>query len=387
MSEEYGFSTKAIHHGQEPDPSTGAIITPIFATSTFVQESPGNHKGYEYSRSGNPTRAALEACIAALEGGAAGFAFSSGLAAETAVIDTLPAGSHIIATNDLYGGTFRLFERVKKDLNQLEISYVDMTEPELIEKSIKKNTRLLWVETPTNPLLKIIDLEKIAAIAAQHKLISVCDNTFASSYLQQPLHFGFDVVVHSATKYLNGHSDLVAGLVVTRNQDELAAKIQFLQNAVGAVLSPFDSFLLLRGLKTLAVRMEAHGRNAWQIARFLARHPRVEKVLYPGMPDNPYHELARKQMKNFGGMVSFLLNGDGEATGKFLANTKLFSLAESLGGVESLIEAPAVMTHASIPRKIREANGIYDNLVRLSVGIEDVRDLINDLDQALNLIS
>lgn len=379
----YGFSTKAIHAGQKPDGSTGAVITPIYATSTFAQESPGKHKGYEYSRSGNPTRTALETCIAALEEGEAGFAFASGLAAESTVIDLLPKGSHIIATDDLYGGTFRLLDKVKKEGNQLEISYVDMTNPGQIEANIKANTKLIWVETPTNPLLKVVDLAKIAAIAAEHKLISVCDNTFASSYLQKPLKLGFDIVVHSATKYLNGHSDIVAGIVVTKRKDAVAEKIGFLQNAIGSILSPFDSFLLLRGLKTLSVRMEAHNRNALEIARFLEQHPQVEKVLYPGLPSNPYYEIAKKQMKGFGGMVSFFVKGGAEETRKFLEHTKLFALAESLGGVESLVEAPAIMTHASIPKEIREKNGIYDNLVRLSIGIEDVQDLIKDLDDAL----
>ncbi len=383
--DQYGFSTTSIHIGQEPDSATGAIITPIYATSTFVQESPGKHKGFEYSRSGNPTRAALEKCITALEGGTAGFAFSSGLAAESAIIDTLEPGSHIIATNDLYGGTFRLFERVKKDLNQLEVSYVDMTEPGAIEKNIKPNTKMIWVETPTNPLLKIIDLKKVAGLAKKHNLISVCDNTFATPYLQKPLQFGFDIVVHSATKYLNGHSDIIAGIVVT-NHDELIPKIKFLQNAVGSILSPFDSFLLLRGLKTLAVRMHAHCQNAKIIAEFLAQHAKVEKVLYPGLAMNPYQLIASEQMTDFGGMITIFLKGDSAATIKFLENTRLFSLAESLGGVESLIEAPALMTHASIPKEIREQNGIYDNLVRLSVGIEDAADLINDLDQALSFI-
>jgi cystathionine gamma-lyase len=379
----YGFSTKAIHVGQQPDPATGAVITPIYATSTYAQESPGKHKGYEYSRTGNPTRAALETCIASLEEGEAGFAFSSGLAAESVVIDLLEEGSHIIATDDLYGGTFRLFEQVKKTANRLEVTYVDMTNPGLIEENIRENTRLIWVETPTNPLLKVVDLEKIAAIAAKHKILSVCDNTFASSYLQKPLNFGFDIVVHSATKYLNGHSDIVAGLIVTKRDDAVTQRIRFLQNAVGSILSPFDSFLLLRGLKTLSVRMEAHSRNALDIARFLEKHPQVERVLYPGLPSNPYHDIAKKQMKSFGGMVSFFIKGGTAETRKFLERTRLFALAESLGGVESLVEAPAIMTHASIPREIREANGIYDNLVRLSIGIEDVEDLIQDLDHAL----
>jgi cystathionine gamma-lyase len=383
--EQYGFSTKSIHTGQEPDSATGAIITPIYATSTFVQESPGKHKGYEYSRSGNPTRAALEKCIAALEEGAAAFAFSSGLAAESVIIDALESGSHIIATNDLYGGTFRLFEKVKKDLNHIEVSYIDMTEPDAIEKNIKQNTKMIWVETPTNPLLKIIDLKKIVVLARKYNLISVCDNTFATPYLQKPLQLGFNIVVHSATKYLNGHSDIIAGIVVTSHA-ELTPKIKFLQNAEGSILSPFDSFLLLRGLKTLAVRMQVHCKNAQTIAEFLEHHAKVDKVLYPGLPTNPYHGIATEQMTDFGGMITAFLKGGAAETITFLENTRLFSLAESLGGVESLIEVPALMTHASIPKEIREKNGIYDNLVRLSVGIEDVDDLIRDLDCALHVI-
>jgi len=381
-----GFSTRAIHSGQDADSATGAIITPIYATSTFVQQEPGVHKGYEYSRSGNPTRAALETCIADLEEGAAGFAFSSGLAAESVIIDTLEKGAHIVATDDLYGGTFRLFERVKKRNQSLEVTYVDMTDEEAVVQAIRENTRMIWVETPTNPLLKIIDLARIAEIAQRHDLISVCDNTFASTYLQKPLNFGFDLVVHSATKYLNGHSDIVAGLIVTKRNDELTDRIRFLQNAIGAVLSPFDSFLLLRGLKTLAVRMEAHCANAHAIANHLDRHPKVQYVIYPGLPENPYYSLASEQMKGYGGMVSFYLKGGLKETRQLLSATKLFSLAESLGGVESLIEVPALMTHASIPPDVREKTGIRDSLVRLSVGIEDVGDLIRDLDQALSTL-
>jgi cystathionine beta-lyase/cystathionine gamma-synthase len=379
----HGFATRAIHAGQEPDSATGAIITPIYATSTFVQEQPGVHKGYEYSRSGNPTRTALETCIADLEEGAAGFAFASGLAAESVIIDILPWGSHIIATDDLYGGTFRLFDKVKKETQGLDVTYVDMTDETAVIAAITEKTRMIWVETPTNPLLKIVDLEKVAAIARAHNLISVCDNTFASTYLQKPLTVGFDIVVHSATKYLNGHSDVVAGLVVTKRDDEVTQRIRFLQNAIGSVLSPFDSFLLLRGLKTLAVRMKAHCANALAIARFLELHPKVEQVLYPGLPSSPYHDVATRQMDGYGGMVSFYLNGGMDDTLRFLGATKLFALAESLGGVESLIEVPALMTHASIPREVREQIGIRDSLVRLSVGIEGENDLLRDLDVAL----
>ena len=383
----HGFATKAIHAGQEPDSATGAIITPIYATSTFVQERPGVHKGYEYSRRGNPTRSALENCLAALEEGVAGFAFASGLAAESVIIDTLPKGSHIIATDDLYGGTFRLFDKVKRELQDLEITYVDMTDESAVVQAIKSNTRLIWVETPTNPLLKIIDLEKIAVIATAHGLISVCDNTFASTYLQKPLTLGFDLVVHSATKYLNGHSDIVAGVIVARQDDEVTQRIRFLQNAIGSVLSPFDSFLLLRGLKTLAIRMEAHCANAHAIALYLEAHPKVRQVIYPGLPTSPYHQIATKQMKGYGGMVSFYLEGGAEETGQFLAAIRLFSLAESLGGVESLIEVPALMTHASIPKEVREQIGIGDSLIRLSVGIEDLDDLLQDLEQALSTVN
>ncbi len=379
----HGFSTRAIHAGQEPDSATGAIITPIYATSTFVQAEPGVHKGYEYSRSGNPTRSALESCIAELEEGTAGFAFASGLAAESVIIDTLPRGAHIIATDDLYGGTFRLFDKVKKETQGLDVTYVYMTDESAIVGAIKGNTKLIWVETPTNPLLKIVDLEKVAAIAKQHNLISVCDNTFASTYLQKPLNLGFDIVVHSATKYLNGHSDVVAGLIVTRHENDVTQRIRFLQNAIGSILSPFDSYLLLRGLKTLALRMEAHCANALAIAIFLDGHPDVEQVLYPGLPTSPYHDVATRQMKGYGGMVSFYLKGGMDETRAFLATSKLFSLAESLGGVESLIEVPALMTHASIPREIREQIGIRDTLIRLSVGIEDVGDLLQDIATAL----
>ena len=317
----------------------------------------------------------------------AGFAFASGLAAESVIIDTLERGSHIIATDDLYGGTFRLFEKVKKELQELEITYVDMTDATAVEQAIKPNTRMIWVETPTNPLLKIIDLEQIAAIATTHNLLSVCDNTFASTYLQKPLTLGFDLVVHSATKYLNGHSDIVAGLIVAKRDDAVTQRIKFLQNAIGSVLSPFDSFLLLRGLKTLAVRMAAHCANAHAIALFLDAHPKVQQVLYPGLPGSPYHEVATRQMTGYGGMVSFYLHGGEEETGRFLAAVKLFALAESLGGVESLIEVPALMTHASIPKEVREQIGIRDSLIRLSVGIEDQDDLIRDLDHALSTLN
>ena len=386
MTRSYRFSTKAIHSGQEPEPATGAVITPIFATSTFVQPSPGINKGYEYSRSGNPTRKALEQCIADLENGTRGFAFSSGLAASSTVLELLPHGSHILSINDLYGGTFRLFERVRKNSAGIETTYIDFKDIDAARKAIRDTTRLIWVETPTNPLLKVVDLEQIASLARDHGLISVCDNTFATPYIQKPLELGFDIVVHSATKYLNGHSDVVAGAVVVREQNEMADRLAFLHNAVGAILSPFDSFLVLRGLKTLAIRMEAHSKNALAISQFLENHPLVEKVLYPGLPSHPDFALANKQMSLPGGMITFFLKGGIEESRIFLEHCHLFSLAESLGGVESLIEHPAIMTHASIPAETRKKTGISDNLIRISVGIEDVNDLIADLENAFEAL-
>ena len=386
MTKSYRFSTKAIHSGQEPEPATGAVITPIFATSTFVQPSPGVNKGYEYSRSGNPTRKALEQCIADLENGARGFAFSSGLAASSTVLELLPHGSHILSINDLYGGTFRLFERVRKNSAGIETTYIDFKDIDAARKAIRDTTRLIWVETPTNPLLKVVDLEQIALLARDHGLISVCDNTFATPYIQKPLELGFDIVVHSATKYLNGHSDVVAGAVVVREQNEIADRLAFLHNAVGAILSPFDSFLVLRGLKTLAIRMEAHSKNALTISQFLENHPLVEKVLYPGLPSHPDFSLANKQMSLPGGMITYFLKGGIEESRIFLENCHLFSLAESLGGAESLIEHPAIMTHASIPAETRKKTGISDNLIRISVGIEDVNDLIADLENAFEAL-
>lgn len=379
----YKFSTLAIHEGQEPDSSTGAVITPIYATSTFAQQSPGVHQGYEYSRSANPTRTALEKCIASLENGSSGFAFASGLAAENTILEALDAGSHVIAMEDLYGGTFRLFDKVKKISSNLETTYIDLNDEEKLIHSIKENTKLIWIETPTNPMLTLVDLEKVATIAKKYNLITVCDNTFASPFLQNPLDLGIDISVHSATKYLNGHSDIIAGIVVVKEENEFSARIRFLQNATGAILSPFDSFLLLRGLKTLSLRMKAHCENALKIAEFLEKHPKVEKVIYPGLTSFPQHELAKKQMRGFGGMITFLLKGGIEDSKRFLEKTKLFALAESLGGVESLIEHPAIMTHASIPKENREKLGILDNLVRISAGIEDVDDLIDDLETAL----
>ena len=386
MKRHFEFATRAIHAGQEPDPSTGAIMTPIYATSTYVQQSPGKHKGYDYARSINPTRLAYERCIADLEGGTRGFAFASGLSAMATALDALDSGSHIIASDDLYGGTFRLFERVRRRSANLDFTFIDMTDPGVLRKHIKPNTRMIWIETPSNPLLKLIDLEAVAKIARERKIISVSDNTFASPWIQRPIEFGFDIVVHSATKYLNGHSDLVNGVIVVGEDKELADQIAFLQNSVGAVASPFDSFLVMRSLKTLSLRMERHCSNALEIARWLEEQPEVESVKYPGLKSHPQHDLARTQMRGFGGMVTIVLKTDLAGTRRFLENTHLFALAESLGGVESLINHPALMTHASVPKEQREALGVGDSLVRLSVGVEDVRDLIDDLKIAFEAI-
>jgi cystathionine gamma-lyase len=379
-----GFSTMALHVGQEPEATTGAIIPPIFATSTYVQRSPGVHQGFDYARSHNPTRYAYEQCVASLEGGSAGFAFSSGLAASATVLDLLPANSHIIAGDDLYGGTYRLFERVRKHSAGLEVTYVDLSDPRSVrarlEEARRPNTRMLWIETPTNPLLKVVDLEQVGDFAQKAGLISVCDNTFASPYLQSPLNYGFSLVLHSATKYINGHSDVIGGIVVVGDNLELKERLAFLQNAVGSVPSPFDCFLILRGVKTLAVRMERSAASALQIAEYLEKHPLVERVIYPGLPSHPQYSVAKRQMRSGGGMITTILRGGLEASRTFLENVKIFSLAESLGGVESLIEHPAIMTHASIPKEMRERNGIVDGLIRLSVGIEDLPDLIGDLD-------
>jgi cystathionine beta-lyase/cystathionine gamma-synthase len=387
MSEKkHHFATRAIHAGQSPDPTTGAIMTPIYATSTYVQESPGRHKGYDYSRSINPTRLAYERCIADLESGSRGFAFASGLAAMSTVLELLDSGSHVVVSDDLYGGTFRLFNKVRARSAKLEFTYVDLTDASKLKSAIKPNTRMVWVETPSNPLLKIIDLDAIAKIAREHKLLAVSDNTFASPWSQRPLEHGFDIVVHSATKYLNGHSDSVNGVAVVGENKELGDQMWFLQNSVGAIAGVFDSFLVLRSLKTLALRMERHCENALEIARWLSQQPKVAKTFYPGLTNHPQHELAKKQMRGFGGMVTIVLDTDLAGTRRFLENTHLFSLAESLGGVESLINHPALMTHASVPKEQRDALGISDALVRLSVGVEDVNDLIDDLKQALAAI-
>ncbi len=378
------FETKVIHAGQEPDPRTGAVMTPIYATSTYAQASPGEHKGFDYARTRNPTRDALEACVAALEGGQAGFAFASGMAAIGTVLELLDAGSHVVAMDDLYGGSYRILEKVRKRSANIAATFVDMTSLEALEKAITPKTRMLWVETPTNPLLKIVDLEALAAIARKHKLISVCDNTFASPWIQRPLEHGFDIVVHSTTKYLNGHSDVIGGAAVFREKGELADRLSFLQNAVGGVPSPFDAFLTLRGIKTLAVRMERHCSNALLIASYLEKHPKIERVIYPGLVTHPQHLLASKQMQQrYGGMVTAVLKGGLAASRRFLERCKLFTLAESLGGVESLIEHPAIMTHASLPEDVRAGLGIDDGLVRLSVGIESADDLIAELKYAL----
>ncbi len=385
MKRQHEFATRAIHAGQEPDPTTGAVMTPIYATSTYVQESPGKHKGFDYARSINPTRLAYERCIADLEGGTRGFAFASGLAAMSTTLELLETGSHVVVSDDLYGGTFRLFDKVRKQSAGLEFTYVDLTDASGFEKAIKKNTRMVWIETPSNPLLKIIDLEAIAKIAREHKILSVSDNTFATPWIQRPIESGFDIVVHSATKYLNGHSDLVSGVAVVADK-ELGERMWFLQNSVGAIAGAFDSFLVLRSLKTLALRMERHCANALELARWLEEQPQVEKVMYPGLKSHPQHDLARTQMRGFGGMVSILLKTDLAGTRRFLENTHLFALAESLGGVESLINHPALMTHASVAKEKRDALGVTDSLVRLSVGVEDVRDLVDDLQFAFAAI-
>src|SRR5579859_3191418 len=370
------FSTKAIHAGQEPDPSTGAIMTPIFQTSTYAQAGLGEHKGYEYSRSHNPTRSALEACLAALEDGRYGLAFASGMAAEQAILSLLSAGDHMIACDDLYGGSFRIFERVMGRYN-VETSYVAAGNIEGYAKAIRPNTRLIWLETPTNPLLRLIDIKAVAEIAHQHNLMVVVDNTFASPYFQQPLKLGADIVVHSTTKYINGHSDIIGGALVLNNA-EIYELIKFYENAAGGVPSPFDAWLTLRGIKTLAVRMRQHEENARAVAKFLAEHPRVEKVYYPGLPSHPDYELAQRQMSGFGGMVSFQFKGTIDDVDILVRRFKVFTLAESLGGVESLVCHPASMTHGSIPKDIRESRGLTDTLLRLSVGIEDIEDIIAD---------
>ena len=377
------FATRVIHAGQAPDPSTGAIMPPIYATSTYVQDSPGVHKGYEYSRSQNPTRMAYERCIADLESGERGYAFASGLAAIATLLDALDSGSHVVAMDDLYGGSYRLFERVRRRSAGLDFTFVDMAKIENLEAAVRPETKLIWVETPTNPLLKLVDLEAVANFARKRGILTACDNTFATPWVQRPLELGFDVVMHSATKYLNGHSDMVGGILVVGDNAALADQLTFLQNAVGAIQGPFDSFLALRGLKTLALRMERHCTNAMAVAEYLERHPKVERVVYPGLQSHPQHALAEQQMDAPGGMVTAFLKGGLPEARRFLERVEVFALAESLGGVESLIEHPAIMTHASIPPENRAALGISDGLVRLSVGIEGEDDLIADLANAL----
>ena len=383
-SPEARLGTLAIHGGQRPDPSTGAVMPPIYATSTYVQASPGEHQGFEYSRTHNPTRFAYERCVAALEGGSRGFAFASGMAATSTLLELLDTGSHVIAMDDVYGGTYRLFERVRRRSAGLDFSWVDLTDPAAFEAAIRPETKMVWIETPTNPMLKLVDIARISELARRHGLIVVADNTFCSPIIQRPLALGAHVVMHSATKYLNGHSDMVGGMVVVGDDADLAEQLAFLQNSVGAVQGPFDSFLALRGLKTLHLRMRAHNENAMALAQWLESHPAVERVLYPGLESHPQYALARRQMDGFGGMVSIVLKGGRDAAIRVCERTKLFTLAESLGGVESLVNHPAIMTHASVPVERRAELGISDALVRLSVGVEDVGDLRADLDAALS---
>jgi O-succinylhomoserine (thiol)-lyase len=375
------FATKAIHAGQEPDPSTGAIMTPIFQTSTYAQAGLGEHKGFEYSRTHNPTRRALEECIASLEDGQYGLAFASGMAAETTILSLLSAGDHVVSCDDLYGGSYRIFERVMRRYN-VDTSYVAAGDIAAYEKAIQPNTKMIWLETPTNPLLRLVDIAAVAEIAHKHDVLVVVDNTFASPYFQQPLKLGADIVIHSTTKYINGHSDVIGGALIL-NDAEIYEALKFYQNAAGGVPSPFDSWLTLRGIKTLAVRMRQHEANAIAVAKFLQEHPRVEKVYYPGLASHPDHVLAKRQMSGFGGMVSFQFKGTYADVEQMVRRFKVFSLAESLGGVESLVCHPASMTHGSIPKDIRESRGLTDTLLRLSVGIEDIEDVLADLQQAL----
>jgi len=380
----WALGTKAIHAGQSPDPTTGAVMPPIYATSTYAQSSPGEHQGFEYSRTHNPTRFAYERCVAGLEGGTRGFAFASGMAATATLLELLDSGDHVIAMDDLYGGSYRLFERVRTRSAGLSFSYVDMTDPAAFEAAITPKTKLVWIETPTNPMLKIVDIRAIADLAHKHGLIVVVDNTFASPILQRPIEHGADIVMHSATKYLNGHSDMVGGMLVVGDNAKLADQLAFLQNSAGAVQGPFDSFLALRGLKTLHLRMKAHCENAQALAEFLEANASVEQVIYPGLVSHPQHALAKRQMDGFGGIISVRIKGGFEAARRFCERTELFTLAESLGGVESLVNHPAVMTHASVPIERRIALGLSDDLVRLSVGVESVSDLRADLADALD---
>ena len=383
MADKKNFATRTIHAGQEPDPSTGAIMPPIYATSTYVQESPGVHKGYEYSRTQNPTRMAYERCIADLESGSHGFAFASGMAATGTILELVDSGSNIVAMDDLYGGTRRLFSGVRERSAGVRFSYVDLSDLDAAEAALQDDTAMVWIESPTNPLLKLVDLKAISALAKKSGALVVVDNTFATPCLQRPLEMGADIVMHSATKFINGHSDMVGGIVVT-GQEHLAKRLAYLQNSIGAVAGPFDSFLALRGVKTLDVRMERHCASAMRIAEWLEQDERVESVLYPGLPSHPQHALAKQQMPGFGGIVTFFIKGDLDNARVFLERCQVFALAESLGGVESLVDHPAIMTHASVPAEERAKLGISDTLIRLSVGIEAVDDLIADLDQALS---
>lgn len=377
--------TRVIHAGQSPDPSTGAIMTPIYTTSTYVQKSPGDHQGYEYSRTKNPTRSAWEACIADLEGGSHGFAFASGMAATDTLMHLLGPGDQVVAMHDLYGGTWRLFEQVRTRSSGLEFDFVDLADPDAARAAVSKKTKMIWVETPTNPMLQLVDIAAMAELARESGAWLVVDNTFATPMLQQPLSLGADIVVHSVTKYLNGHSDMVGGALVV-DDESLAEQIGFIQNSAGGVQGPFDSFLVMRGVKTLALRMQAHCENAGRVAEWLSSHPKVDRVIYPGLDSHPQKKLAERQMSGFGGMVSFDLGGDLARARRFLENTRLFALAESLGGVESMVNHPAIMTHGSVPRERREQLGISDTLIRLSVGIEHIDDLIADLDRALEKV-
>ncbi len=380
------FASQVIHAGQAPDPTTGAVMPPIYQTSTYVQKAPGEHSGYEYSRSQNPTRFAYERCVAALEGGSRGFAFASGMAATSTILELVNSGDHVIAMDDLYGGTFRLFDKVRKRSAGIEFSFVDLSDIDQLKEAIKPNTKMIWIETPTNPMLKLVDLKAVAAVAKEFGLITVADNTFATPFNQKPLNLGIDIVMHSATKYINGHSDMVGGIAVVGDNPKLVEDLTFLQNSCGAIAGPFDSYLALRGVKTLAVRMKAHNENGLRIAQWLTAHPLVEAVYYPGLHSHPQSELAAKQMQGFGGMISILVKGGFKKASQFMQQLQIFTLAESLGGVESLVNHPASMTHASVPKDIRKRLGISDHLVRLSVGIEDAEDLIEDIRQALESI-
>lgn len=388
MVKRHAFSTRVIHGGQEVEPQTGAVMVPIFTSSTYAQKSPGQHSGFEYSRSQNPTRFAYERCLADLEDGVAGYAFASGLAATSTILEMIDSAAHIIAMDDMYGGTYRLLENVRKRSAGYNISYVDLTDLNTFTETMTEKTRLVWLETPSNPMLKVVDIEAIATLAKKFNpsVIIVVDNTFATPFNQKPLNLGADIVMHSATKYINGHSDMVGGIAVVGNNQKLFDQLSFLQNAIGAVAGPFDSYLALRGVKTLALRMRQHNDSGLAIANWLTQHPNVERVIYPGLGSHPQHELAKRQMKGFGGMISAHVKGDLSATTHFLENLSIFTLAESLGGVESLVEHPAIMTHASIPAEQRRALGIHDTFVRLSVGIEDTEDLIDDLNTSLNSI-